>query len=316
MRKVVSGLFISLDGVVEAPNEWQFDNFDEDMATLMAAFLETEDTVLLGRVTYQDWAPYWPTSTDEPYASHINTTPKYIASTTLTKVDWQNSTLIKGSVADEVARLNSSRARTSGPAAQPWSWLLRNDLLDELTHGQLRVAGRETPSSRTGRLKECGFDSKTTHRCCVLTPAPNSNNQRTISRSEGIPVKIHLVDGTYELFRSFYGAPPKKAPDGREVGAALGLVRSLMLLLADPGVTHVACAFDHVIESFRNDLFAGYKTGEGVDPALLAQFPLAEGVSALGVVWPMVEFKADDALGPLRCFQNDAEIEKDRAVLP
>jgi 5'-3' exonuclease len=112
-------------------------------------------------------------------------------------------------------------------------------------------------------------------------------------------MKIHLVDGTYELFRNHFGAPPKKAPDGREVGATLGLVRSLLMLLTSPGVTHVGVAFDHVIESFRNELYTGYKTGEGVDPNLLAQFPLAEeAVAALGaVVWPMVEFEADDALG-------------------
>jgi len=111
-------------------------------------------------------------------------------------------------------------------------------------------------------------------------------------------MNIHLVDGTYELFRSYFGAPPRKAPDGREVGATVGLLRSLLSLLTKPGVTHVACAFDHVVESFRNDLFPGYKTGEGVDPELLAQFGLAEeAVSALGlVVWPMVEFEADDAL--------------------
>jgi 5'-3' exonuclease len=111
-------------------------------------------------------------------------------------------------------------------------------------------------------------------------------------------LKIHLVDGTYELFRSFYGAPGKKAPDGREVGATLGLVRSLLSLITNSGVTHIGCAFDHVIESFRNDLFPGYKTGEGVDPDLLNQFPLAEeAVQALGmVVWPMVVFEADDAL--------------------
>ena len=111
-------------------------------------------------------------------------------------------------------------------------------------------------------------------------------------------MKIHLIDGTYELFRNHFGAPPKKAPDGREVGATLGLLRSLYALLTSPGTTHVACAFDHVIKSFRNDLFPGYKTGEGVDPVLLAQFPLAEeAVSALGVVvWPMVKFEADDAL--------------------
>jgi len=111
-------------------------------------------------------------------------------------------------------------------------------------------------------------------------------------------MKLHLVDGTYELFRAHFGAPPKKAPDGREVGATLGLVRSMMLLLSDPAVTHVAVAFDHVIESFRNKKYAGYKTSEGVDPLLLAQFPLAEkAISALGlVIWPMVKFEADDAI--------------------
>jgi 5'-3' exonuclease len=111
-------------------------------------------------------------------------------------------------------------------------------------------------------------------------------------------MKIHLVDGTYELFRNYFGAPPKKGPDGREVGATVGLLKSLFMLVSTPGVTHVACAFDHVIESFRNDLFPGYKTGAGVEADLLAQFPLAErAVAALGiVVWPMVEFEADDAL--------------------
>ena len=111
-------------------------------------------------------------------------------------------------------------------------------------------------------------------------------------------MKVHLVDGTYELFRSHFGAPRRTAPDGREVGATVGLLRSLFALVSTPGVTHVACAFDHVVESFRNDLFPGYKTGAGVDADLLAQFPLAErAVAALGiVVWPMVEFEADDAL--------------------
>ncbi len=111
-------------------------------------------------------------------------------------------------------------------------------------------------------------------------------------------MKVHLVDGTYELFRSHFGAPPKKAPNGMEVGATLGLVRSMMLLLNDPDVTHVAVAFDHVIESFRNKLYLGYKTGEGVDLNLMAQFPLAEKmVSALGmVIWPMTKFEADDAI--------------------
>jgi len=111
-------------------------------------------------------------------------------------------------------------------------------------------------------------------------------------------MKIHLVDGTYELFRAHFGAPPKKASDGMEVGATLGLVRSMMLLLSDPEVTHVAVAFDHVIESFRNKMYAGYKSSAGVDPVILNQFPVAEkAVSALGmVIWPQVKFEADDAI--------------------
>jgi 5'-3' exonuclease len=126
-------------------------------------------------------------------------------------------------------------------------------------------------------------------------------------------MKIHLVDGTYELFRSFYGAPPKQAPDGREVGATLGVLRSLLSLVTMSRATHVACAFDHVIESFRNDLYPGYKTSAGVDPSLLRQFPLVEeAVRALGmVVWPMVEFEADDALASAAArFQDDPAVEQ------
>jgi 5'-3' exonuclease len=126
-------------------------------------------------------------------------------------------------------------------------------------------------------------------------------------------MRVHLVDGTYELFRHHFGAPPRKDPGGRDVGATVGLLRSLYLLLSTQGVTHVACAFDHVIESFRNRLFLGYKTGAGVDPALLAQFSLAErAVSALGiVVWSMVEFEADDALatGTAR-FKDQPDVEQ------
>jgi len=129
----------------------------------------------------------------------------------------------------------------------------------------------------------------------------------------GDRMRVHLVDGTYELFRSYFGAPPKRAPDGREVGATIGLLSSLLSLLTKSGATHVACAFDHVIESFRNGLYPGYKTGDGVDPDLLAQFPLAEeAVAALGcVVWPMVEFEADDALASgARRFQDAAGVDQ------
>ena len=126
-------------------------------------------------------------------------------------------------------------------------------------------------------------------------------------------MKIHLVDGTYELFRNHFGAPPKKTLQGQEVGATLGLLRSLFALIARPDTTYIACAFDHVIKSFRNDLYPGYKTGEGVDPNLLAQFSLAEKVvSALGVVvWSMVEFEADDALATaVKRFKNAKTVEQ------
>jgi 5'-3' exonuclease len=111
-------------------------------------------------------------------------------------------------------------------------------------------------------------------------------------------MQVHLVDGTYELFRAFFAVPSSQGPNGQEVAATRALARSMLQLLSQPDVTHVACAYDHVIESFRNDLFAGYKTGEGIDPTLFSQFPLAERITtALGLVtWPMIEFEADDAL--------------------
>jgi 5'-3' exonuclease len=111
-------------------------------------------------------------------------------------------------------------------------------------------------------------------------------------------VRVHLVDGTYELFRSFFGAPPATTKAGLEVGATRGMLRTLHALVTLGGATHVAVAFDTVIESFRNDLFAGYKTGAGIDPVLWAQFPLVErAAEALGMVtWRMRDFEADDAL--------------------
>lgn len=111
-------------------------------------------------------------------------------------------------------------------------------------------------------------------------------------------MKVHLLDGTYELFRHYFAVPPREGTDGREVGAIRGVVESVLQLLSERDVTHLGVATDHVIESFRNDLYAGYKTGAGIDPILWAQFhPLEEALTALGVlVWPMVEFEADDAM--------------------
>jgi 5'-3' exonuclease len=111
-------------------------------------------------------------------------------------------------------------------------------------------------------------------------------------------VKVHLLDATYELFRAHFGRPPRRAPDGRLVSATIGLVETTLSLLREPGVTHIGAASDHVIRSFRNRLYAGYKTEEGMPPELLAQFDFAERalVAAGVVVWPMVEFEADDAM--------------------
>lgn len=108
---------------------------------------------------------------------------------------------------------------------------------------------------------------------------------------------IYLIDGTYELFRHYYAVPSARDADGREVGAVRGVLGSVLGML-NSGATHVGVATDHVIESFRNELWPGYKTGDGIEPALLSQFPLLEStLQALGVVvWPMVEFEADDAL--------------------
>jgi 5'-3' exonuclease len=111
-------------------------------------------------------------------------------------------------------------------------------------------------------------------------------------------MKLYLIDGTYELFRAHFGAPPRTAPDGREVGATEGILASTLSLLAEPEVTHVAASFDSVVESFRNEVFSGYKTGEGIEPELLNQFPLAErAMRAIGVtVWSMYDYEADDGL--------------------
>jgi 5'-3' exonuclease len=126
-------------------------------------------------------------------------------------------------------------------------------------------------------------------------------------------VKVHLVDATYELFRAYFAWPSAKGNVGQEVNAAKGLVSTLRRLLATPGVTHVACAFDTVIESFRNQLFPGYKSSEGMDPNLLSQFGLAErACEAFGVVaWRMIEFEADDALATAaERWSHDADVEQ------
>lgn len=124
---------------------------------------------------------------------------------------------------------------------------------------------------------------------------------------------LYLIDGTYELFRAHFGAPPRTSSDGTPVGAVAGLLQTLLLLLREQQPDYIACAFDHVVESFRNDLFEGYKTGEGVPEDLAAQFDLAEETSrSLGIItWPMIEFEADDAIATAATrWKRAPEIEK------
>jgi 5'-3' exonuclease len=125
-------------------------------------------------------------------------------------------------------------------------------------------------------------------------------------------VEVYLIDGTYELFRHYYAVPSARDSEGREVGAVRGVLASVQGLVRE-GATHLAIATDHVIESFRNDLWPGYKTGEGIEPDLLAQFPLLEEtLAAAGFeVWPMVEFEADDALAAgAAAAAQDAKVER------
>ncbi|MGA8553312.1 MAG: 5'-3' exonuclease H3TH domain-containing protein [Candidatus Acidiferrales bacterium] len=124
----------------------------------------------------------------------------------------------------------------------------------------------------------------------------NENELKTLLKNRR-SMDIYLIDGTYELFRYFYAVPSAKDFRGQEIGAVRGVLGSILSLI-EGGATHVGVASDHVIESFRNDLYSGYKTSEGVDPALLSQFPiLEEALQSMGVlVWPMIEFEADDAL--------------------
>jgi 5'-3' exonuclease len=126
-------------------------------------------------------------------------------------------------------------------------------------------------------------------------------------------MKLHLVDATFELFRAFYSRPPRRAPDGRPVNAVQGLVDSMLSLLREPDVTHIAAATDYVIESWRNDLYPRYKTSAGMDPDLLAQFRDAErALVALGIkTWPMVPDEADDAIATaVARFADDPRLEQ------
>lgn len=135
MRKIVAGLFISLDGVIESPDQWQGPYFSEEMGAEVAAQMDAADTMLLGRRTYEEFASFWPNqSSDDPFAARMNNTPKVVVSTTLDTVTWQNSTLIKNNVAEEITRLKQQPGKQIGMtgSATLVRSLLRDKLLDEL----------------------------------------------------------------------------------------------------------------------------------------------------------------------------------------
>jgi dihydrofolate reductase len=135
MRKIVSGLFMSLDGVVESPDQWHFPYFNDEMGAAVGAQAAEADTILLGRVTYQEFAAYWADKGSEvPFADHLNNTPKLVASTTLGKVEWRNSSLISGNVAVQLAGLKEQPGRNISIIGSPTlvRSLLRDDVLDEL----------------------------------------------------------------------------------------------------------------------------------------------------------------------------------------
>jgi dihydrofolate reductase len=134
MGKIVSNFFISLDRVVEAPDQWHFRYFDDEMGNAIGKSMETTEAFLIGRVLYEEWASYWPTSDDEPFASVINNAPKYVVSSTLGNATWNNTTVVSGDVA---GRLRQLKEQTEGNIGMSGSatlvrWLLANDLLDEL----------------------------------------------------------------------------------------------------------------------------------------------------------------------------------------
>ncbi|MGW0769113.1 dihydrofolate reductase family protein [Streptomyces sp. NPDC002676] len=162
MRKVVSGLFVSLDGVAQSPNEWQFE-FDEEMGAALARTLETADTILLGGVTFTEWAGYWPTVTsgeDAGFAKWINESPKYVVSSALDSVeDWSNSTLIKGDLVAAVNELKAGEGKDITIAGSPTlvRSLLELDLLDELVlliHPVVAGEGRKKLFADDAALKK------------------------------------------------------------------------------------------------------------------------------------------------------------------
>jgi dihydrofolate reductase len=133
MGKIVSSFFISLDGVVESPDKWQFPYFNDEMGAAVGQEIENSRGLLMGRVLYDEWSSYWPQSTDEPFASFINSVPKYVVSNSLDNAAWNNTTVVSGDVAGQLRHLKEEPGNlTMSGSATLVRWLLANGLLDEL----------------------------------------------------------------------------------------------------------------------------------------------------------------------------------------
>lgn len=188
MRKVVSWLFISLDGVVESPHLWQEGLMDDDMLGDITSHIDAEDAIFMGRVTYQDFAPFWPTATDEPFASHINKTPKYVVSTTLDSVEWgqwHRPKLIKANLAKEISKLKQQPGKNIGVSGSPTlvRSLLQEGLLDELklmVHPVIVGPGKRLFMETGDQKKLQLVDSKVTSKgVAILTYQPAKNESKS-----------------------------------------------------------------------------------------------------------------------------------------
>jgi dihydrofolate reductase len=167
MRKIVAGEFISLDGVVEAPNQWHFPYFNDEMGEAVGSDMTSAGALLLGRRTYEEFAAAWPSRpSDEPGADFMNNTPKFVVSTTLDKVEWQNSTLITGNFVEEITRLKEQPGKNIAISGSPTlvRWLLREGLLDELhllVHPIVVGHGKRLFEGEAGQVPLKLVDSKT-----------------------------------------------------------------------------------------------------------------------------------------------------------
>jgi dihydrofolate reductase len=184
MRKVVARLLMSLDGVVESPDKWEFEHFDDDVREDLRSQISEEDAMLLGRTTYEEWEPYWPASTIEPFATHINDAQKVVVSTTLEDVKWgerNNATLVKANLTEEIAGLKKRPGKNIGVHGSPTliGSMLEDDLIDEL-----RLAVYPVVAGSGKRLFENGrapkrlelVDSKTSRTgVSLLTYRPADN---------------------------------------------------------------------------------------------------------------------------------------------